>query len=160
MGITYPDLDNFKSIKWVILLEVLKAAYLYTFVTRQQEKRKTKYYQEWIKFSTVAQRDQWHPWRAGMQVQSPVQYSGLMMRCCHFCGVGQKLHMLRAAKKGRRKKKKKNKECTEIEERPKDNKENKTKQNKKIQKTTNESNNEMQPDWGDKDIIGHACSYC
>ena len=95
----------------------------------------------------MAQRDQWHPWRAGMQVQSPVQYSGLMMRCCHFCGVGQKLHMLRAAKKGRRKKKKKkNKECTEIEERPKDNKENKTKQNKKIQKTTNESNNEMQPD--------------
>ena len=107
MGITYPDLDNFKSIKWEILLEVLKAAYLYTFVTRQQEKRKTKYYQEWIKFSTVAQRDQWHLWRAGMQVQSPVQYSGLMMRCCHFCGVGQKLHMLRAAKKGRRKKKKK-----------------------------------------------------
>lgn len=49
-------------------------------------------------------------------------------------------------KRKEKKKKKKNKECTEIEERPKDNKENKTKQNKKIQKTTNESNNEMQPD--------------
>lgn len=55
-------------------------------------------------------------------------------------------HAAGGQKRKEKKKKKKNKECTEIEERPKDNKENKTKQNKKIQKTTNESNNEMQPD--------------